>query len=291
MNNSYFRMQSFTIRQIAYVALCVLIIPPCIVFKTWTGLKMSLIPSRFLGVLAPSNTSNFTIGSPEQVSEFWNVVKIALFWIIINAFANSFFNFSKKNLYLCLRKNVTRKIMKYYMRGNNFYHASFKLDNPDQRLDMDLDRLVRDSSDMVIKLCENIYGVVFYTFQVVGSVETKYILGAYALAAIGILLNSGLLPFQIKMSKRVEEAQGNYRYQQVRITKNSEVIALSQGSKLEGKIADTGTSIKIFIFKIFMFSRNTLFIVFSTYHVSNVTSKTLFSSMLSTSFIAFWVTI
>ena len=125
------------------------------------------------------------------------------------------------------------------MRGNNFYHIPFKLDNPDQRLDQDLDRLVKDSSEMGIKLCENVYNVVFYTLQVASSVDYQYILSAYALAGVGILLNFVILPFQIKQSKKVEQAQGDYRYQQVRITKNAEAIALSQGAGIEGIIADT----------------------------------------------------
>jgi hypothetical protein len=83
-------------RQLAYILASLCIIPVSIVFKTWAGLKMLLLPSQFMGVLVPSNTSDFQIQTPEQKTAFWDLIARSLILIIMNSVAISLFSLSKK---------------------------------------------------------------------------------------------------------------------------------------------------------------------------------------------------
>lgn len=170
-------------------------------------------------------------------------------------------NYLKNELYVDWRSWLTKKLIDQYLNNKTNYLEISRIyddiDNPEQRIQEDIDQVVESFLDLCLGFIENFSNLVIYTvllslaggtlsFMLFGA--TIVIPGFLVFVALGVGIATSLIGYFINRSLREstnEEiiAQSNLRSDLQQLSTFSEEIAIEQGQKyfqvrLEGKVDD-----------------------------------------------------
>ncbi|CEF69879.1 ATP-binding cassette sub-family D member 4 [Strongyloides ratti] len=188
---------------------------------------IGMLPGQFFYVLLK-----------KQTDQFWEIICIASLIYLGKSIILALTSLSINLLYLTFRKNITNAIHKRYFKGITAYkliNNSFeKIDNPDQRITQDVERMCKNLSEKILPpaiICPFIIG--YYSYQTYKTVSIYGLLVIYIYFIVGTIVNKILINPLAKYTARVEKAEGNYRYKHVSIRDNSEQIALYRCQEFE----------------------------------------------------------
>ncbi|KAJ2077526.1 hypothetical protein H4R24_005081 [Coemansia sp. RSA 988] len=141
---------------------------------------------------------------------------------------------------VAMRQELTRYTHSRYLRAPNFYSAatSGTIDNPDQRITQDIERLARNGADVLAELLIAPFLIAYYT------VQCWSMAGIYGPLAIYIYFGIGAAVTRLAMSPIIrqvyiqEQAEGDFRFHHVRTGECAESIAFIGGEDRERSAAD-----------------------------------------------------
>jgi len=211
--------------------------------STYSGYLTLLIPSKFYSALDQGNNKNIT--KEDLQNNVKNLLLYEVSWIIpFAAFVECLIYLIKSLIHLLLRDYLTRKLVKKYMRGINFYKISesetnnkTKCDNPDQRITEDLNDFSRNCSEHFNLISKTSMGVIWYSYKTYQASGIVACLLIYAFAIFGVIINAVILPKQSEQTQKLAQCNGTYRSQMLRIKNYKETIAIANSNKLEESIA------------------------------------------------------
>ncbi|XP_013010778.1 lysosomal cobalamin transporter ABCD4 isoform X3 [Cavia porcellus] len=131
--------------------LCVALLGQLVIYQ------VGLIPSQYYGVLGNKDLDGFKA-----------LTLLAVVLIVVNSILKSFDQFISSLLYVSWRKELTEHLHRLYFRARVYYTLNVlrdDIDNPDQRISQDVERLCRQLSSMASKLIISPFTLVYYTFQ------------------------------------------------------------------------------------------------------------------------------
>ena len=148
------------------------------------------------------------------------------------------------------RRFMTERYLGDYLRDNIFSQlelGDYDLDNPDQRIAMDLFNLAKDSLGLFLGILNSVGGVVVYgviLWRVSGALEFQVagydvVIPGYMFwvaviyVGFGTWLTHRLAAPMTRLNFERQAAEADFRYQLVRLRENAEPIALLKGEKRE----------------------------------------------------------
>lgn len=129
-----------------------------------------------------------------------------------------------------MREVLTWNLTEQYFCGAAYYQLSRLIDNPDQRITLDVQELSSLMVSTLDKYALNPALLLYYSWQVVQKVGWKAMLSLYAFFAAGILVQRLLMPLLVRQAKRIDRLEGDYRYAHATLRNDAEPIALHQAS-------------------------------------------------------------
>ncbi|XP_004837262.1 ATP-binding cassette sub-family D member 4 isoform X2 [Heterocephalus glaber] len=131
--------------------LCVALLEQLVIYQ------VGLVPSQYYGVLGNKDLDGFKA-----------LTFLAVVLIVLNSTLKSFDQFISSLLYVSWRKDLTEHLHRLYFRARVYYTLNVlrdDIDNPDQRISQDVERLCRQLSSMASKLIISPFTLIYYTFQ------------------------------------------------------------------------------------------------------------------------------
>ncbi|KAF9908471.1 ATP-binding cassette sub- D member 4, partial [Lobosporangium transversale] len=187
------------------------------------------IPSRYYKVLGDKDPS-----------AFWWLLVTSTLAVFLAAFGKSVIFLLGSLLSLESRRTLTLYFHKIYIRPKLFYRILYmheeEVDNPDQRITQDIDKMSESMRKMVEDLIIIPLLIVFYTYQcwmMTGWIGPVCIYGFFLLSTIisRLLINPIVDAVFYK-----ESAEGYFRYLHMRFRQYAESITFSRG---EGEAKDS----------------------------------------------------
>ncbi|KJH40181.1 ABC transporter, ATP-binding protein, partial [Dictyocaulus viviparus] len=169
---------------------------------------------------------------------FWNLFWKATLIYLGQCLLLATMTFFSWILNVVFRKNLVTALHNLYFRNNTYYRLNsiddIGIDNPDQRITQDADR-------MCTILSKNIYpyllispGVIaFYTWktwETAGPFGTGII---YVYFIFGVIANRLILSPLTKWTARAEKSEGDFRYKHVSVRNNAEESAFYHAAEFE----------------------------------------------------------
>lgn len=127
-----------------------------------------------------------------------------------------------------LRESLTDALHQHYFGRDSYYRLCKLLDNPDQRVTLD----VQEFSTLAVKTLDKFLLspalISYFSYQVYSATGLRSLLGLYAFFVIGLVLQRLLVPLLIRQTKRMDEREGDYRFAQATLRNVSEAVYLSK---------------------------------------------------------------
>ncbi|XP_064882240.1 ATP-binding cassette sub-family D member 4 isoform X3 [Oncorhynchus nerka] len=119
--------------------------------------QVGVIPSQFYEAL-----------SDKDYGVFKNLAGLAFLLILLNSTLKSVDQYICSLMSVSWRKSLTESLHRAYFQGNVYYTLNVlreDIDNPDQRISQDTERLCKQMSTMVSRLIISPFTLVYYTYQ------------------------------------------------------------------------------------------------------------------------------
>uniref|UniRef100_A0A8C1AHV9 ATP-binding cassette, sub-family D (ALD), member 4 n=1 Tax=Cyprinus carpio carpio TaxID=630221 RepID=A0A8C1AHV9_CYPCA len=191
--------------------------------------QVGLIPSQFYEVLSEKNYGKFK-----------NLVLFAVMLILINSTLKSLDQYISSLLYVSWRKSLTEELHSTYFKGRVYYTLNVlckDIDNPDQRISQDVERLCKQISTMASRLLISPFTVTYYTYQCFNRSERccvfvlLFCIFGYFVA--GTIINKILIGPIVSMLVEQEKLEGDFRFKHMQIRVNAESAAFYRAGKVE----------------------------------------------------------
>ncbi|KAJ2023629.1 hypothetical protein H4S03_009282, partial [Coemansia sp. S3946] len=139
-----------------------------------------------------------------------------------------------------MRSALTTYTHRRYIRARAFYETVSRgtVDNPDQRITQDVERLASSIATILAELLIAPFLIVYYTVRCWSMAGPLGPLAIYAYFVAGVLSTRAVMPPIIRSVYHQEREEGNLRFQEVRITEFAESIAFFAGEDRERAAAD-----------------------------------------------------
>ncbi|KAK3551465.1 hypothetical protein QTP70_017411 [Hemibagrus guttatus] len=179
--------------------------------------QVGLIPSQFYGVLSEKNYGKFK-----------ELVAFSILLIILNSALKSLEQYISNLLYIGWRRCLTQKLHGDYFSGRVYYTLNVlqkNIDNPDQRMTQDAERLCKQLSSMASRLVISPFTISYYSYQcfkITGWIGFVSILGFFL---VGTLANKLLIGPIVSTLVEQEKLEGNFRFKHMQIRVNAESAA------------------------------------------------------------------
>ncbi|XP_070578295.1 lysosomal cobalamin transporter ABCD4-like [Ptychodera flava] len=188
----------------------------------WVG----LIPSQYYAVLGEKDHEGFKILVPRS-----------LFLIVAVATAKSANQYLCDVLYIFWRHYLTRLLHKKYFQKFIYYQLNVvlqeKVDNVDQRITQDVDRLCRQVSQCVAIFIISPFTIAYYTWKCYESTGWYGPVFIYSYFVLGTILNKFVMSPVVNYTFKQEKNEGMFRFKHMQIRVNSEAIAFYRAEALE----------------------------------------------------------
>ncbi|XP_052273117.1 lysosomal cobalamin transporter ABCD4-like isoform X2 [Dreissena polymorpha] len=169
-------------------------------------------------------------------SAFWRLTGIAVSLIVSEAFIKSTTLYISTYLYLQWRDNITRHLHQKYFKEVLYYAINVvdkSVDNPDQRITQDVDKLCSTLSQIMAPLIISPFTIAYYIYK---SHQSSGYLGPVSVLVffiIGTVFNKLLMSPVVRLVFLREKMEGNFRYKHMQIRSNSESAAFYRSGKIE----------------------------------------------------------
>ncbi|XP_023421881.2 lysosomal cobalamin transporter ABCD4 isoform X2 [Cavia porcellus] len=187
--------------------------------------QVGLIPSQYYGVLGNKDLDGFKA-----------LTLLAVVLIVVNSILKSFDQFISSLLYVSWRKELTEHLHRLYFRARVYYTLNVlrdDIDNPDQRISQDVERLCRQLSSMASKLIISPFTLVYYTFQCFQSTGWLGPVSIFGYFILGTVVNKTLMgPIVAKLVQQ-EKLEGDFRFKHMQLRVNAEPAAFYRAGSVE----------------------------------------------------------
>ncbi|ORX62786.1 ATP-binding cassette sub-family D member 4-like protein [Hesseltinella vesiculosa] len=193
---------------------------------------VGLIPSHF-----------YTILTAKDIGAFRAYMIPCLLIVLGVAGGKALVNFTGSLLSLKIRRLLTHHLHQRYIQSKTMYSLLLEheqVDNPDQRITQDIDKLTETLFMIMEKLVMAPVLVVIYTWQcwsVAGFLGPFLI---YTYFILGSIISRRLIQPIVRSVFYKELEEGNFRFLHVRLRQFAESIAFSQGETEEKERANSG---------------------------------------------------
>ncbi|XP_051969752.1 lysosomal cobalamin transporter ABCD4-like isoform X2 [Xyrauchen texanus] len=187
--------------------------------------QVGLIPSQFYEVL-----------SEENYGKFKHLVAYAVLLILINSTLKSLDQYICSLLYVGWRKSLTKELHNTYFQGRVYYTINVlrkDIDNPDQRISQDVERLCKQMSTMVSRLLISPFTVSYYTYQCFNSAGWIGVVSIFGYFVVGTFINKILIGPIVSLLVEQEKLEGDFRFKHMQIRVYAESAAFYRAGKVE----------------------------------------------------------
>ncbi|KAG1944414.1 lysosomal cobalamin transporter ABCD4-like isoform X1 [Pimephales promelas] len=187
--------------------------------------QVGLIPSQFYEVL-----------SEKSYGKFKDLVVFAVLLILVNSTLKSLDQYISSLLYVSWRKSLTEEIHNTYFKGRVYYTLNIlckDIDNPDQRISQDVERLCKQMSTMASRLLISPFTVTYYSYQCFNSAGWIGFASIFGYFAAGTIVNKILIGPIVSMLVEQEKLEGDFRFKHMQIRVNAESAAFFRAGKVE----------------------------------------------------------
>ncbi|KAF4087493.1 hypothetical protein AMELA_G00071330 [Ameiurus melas] len=187
--------------------------------------QVGLIPSQFYDVL-----------SAKDYGRFKELVAFSVLLILLNSVLKSLEQYISNLLYISWRKCLTRSLHRDYFSGQVYYTLSVlqkDVDNPDQRMTQDAERLCNRLSSMASRLVISPFTIFYYSYQcfnMTGWIGFVSILGYFL---VGTIANKFLIGPVVSTLVEQEKLEGNFRFKHMQIRVHAESAAFYRAGDVE----------------------------------------------------------
>ncbi|XP_076826392.1 lysosomal cobalamin transporter ABCD4 isoform X2 [Brachyhypopomus gauderio] len=187
--------------------------------------QVGLIPSQFYGVLSEKNHSKFQ-----------ELVVFAVLLILLNSTLKSVEQYVCGLLYVSWRTSLTEDLHRDYFWGRVYYTLNVlrkDIDNPDQRISQDAERLCKQLSTMASRIVISPFTVSYYTYQCYSSTGWTGLLSIFGYFVLGTIVNKILMGPIVSALIEQEKLEGDFRFKHMQIRVNAESAAFYRAGKVE----------------------------------------------------------
>uniref|UniRef100_A0A6Q2YD97 ATP-binding cassette, sub-family D (ALD), member 4 n=1 Tax=Esox lucius TaxID=8010 RepID=A0A6Q2YD97_ESOLU len=187
--------------------------------------QVGVIPSQFYQVL-----------SDKDYSAFRNLAGLAFLLILLNSTLKSLDQYICSLMSVSWRKSLTECLHKDYFQGRVYYTLNVlqeDVDNPDQRISQDTERLCKQMSTMASRLIVSPFTLLYYTYQCFYSTGWIGPVSIFGYFVVGTITNKALMGPIVSTLFEQEKLEGDFRFKHMQIRSNAESAAFYRAGKVE----------------------------------------------------------
>uniref|UniRef100_A0A3P8PRX8 ABC transmembrane type-1 domain-containing protein n=1 Tax=Astatotilapia calliptera TaxID=8154 RepID=A0A3P8PRX8_ASTCA len=187
--------------------------------------QVGVLPSHFYNVLADKNYSGFR-----------SLVGTAMVLILFNSTLKSIDQYICNQMYVSWRKTLTESLHSAYFQGRVYYTLNVlreDIDNPDQRISQDAERLCKQMSSMASRLIISPFTLTYYTYHCFHSTGWIGPVSIFGYFVIGTIANKILMGPIVSTLFEQEKLEGDFRFKHMQIRVNAESAAFYRAGKVE----------------------------------------------------------
>ncbi|XP_068610264.1 lysosomal cobalamin transporter ABCD4 [Brachionichthys hirsutus] len=187
--------------------------------------QVGVLPSHFYNVLADKDYSGFK-----------GLVGKAMVLILVNSTLKSFDQYICNRMYVSWRKTLTESLHTAYFQGRVYYTINVlreDIDNPDQRISQDAERLCKQMSTMASRLIVSPFTLTYYTYHCFYSTGWIGPVTVFGYFVVGTFANKVLMGPIVSTLFEQEKLEGDFRFKHMQIRVNAESAAFYRAGKVE----------------------------------------------------------
>ncbi|XP_076151398.1 lysosomal cobalamin transporter ABCD4 isoform X1 [Alosa pseudoharengus] len=187
--------------------------------------QVGVIPSQFYNVLSEKNFETFK-----------SLALFAILLILMNSSLKSLDQYICNRLYVNWRNSLTECLHKEYFHGRVYYTLNVlrkDVDNPDQRISQDAERLCKQMSTMASRVLISPFTLAYYTYQCYNSTGWIGLGSIFGYFVVGTIANKVLMGPIVSTLVEQEKLEGDFRFKHMQIRVNAESIAFYRAGKVE----------------------------------------------------------
>ncbi|XP_061167666.1 lysosomal cobalamin transporter ABCD4-like isoform X2 [Saccostrea echinata] len=160
---------------------------------------------------------------------------MAVILIIAEAFIKASTVYLASVLYIKWRGCINAKIHKLYFTDLVYYNVNVagKIDNPDQRITQDLDRMCDNFSQIFAPIIIAPFTIAYYLYKSVESTSYLGPVGVLSFFIVATVINKLLMSPVVQYVFRREKMEGNYRFKHMLLRANAESAAFYRSGEIE----------------------------------------------------------
>ncbi|KAG7265271.1 hypothetical protein CRUP_020517 [Coryphaenoides rupestris] len=187
--------------------------------------QVGVLPSQFYMVLAD-----------KDYAAFRSLVSLAMVLILLNSTMKSLDQYICNLMYVGWRRTLTESLHADYFRGRVYYTLNVlreDVDNPDQRISQDAERLCKQMSTMASRLIVSPFILAYYTYQCFHSTGWIGPVSIFGYFVVGTISNKILMGPIVHTLFEQEKLEGDFRFKHMQIRVNAESAAFYRAGKVE----------------------------------------------------------
>ncbi|KAJ8269905.1 hypothetical protein GJAV_G00108090 [Gymnothorax javanicus] len=187
--------------------------------------QVGVLPSKFYEVLAD-----------KDLSVFKSLVAVAVLLILLNSTLRSLDQYICSLMYVNWRCSLTESLHKAYFQSRVYYTLNVlreDIDNPDQRISQDTERLCKQLSTMASRLIVSPFTLAYYTYQCFYSTGWMGPVSIFGYFVLGTIANKSLMGPIVSTLFLQEKLEGDFRFKHMQIRVNAESAAFYRAGKVE----------------------------------------------------------
>lgn len=184
----------------------------------------------------------------KNVAKFYTQLAITFGLILFMAIIKSAKRYVCSVLYIEWREWLSELLIKGYFENRNYYHLNVgggslvggrrvKLDNIDQRLSQDIDKLCSEFSTIIAQLVVSPLTLLYYAYQVNSTIGLFGVIACVAFFLTSTLINRFLVQKIVKWTYLKGKHEGDYRNEHTYVKSYNEKIAFANAEvKVKSKL-------------------------------------------------------
>ncbi|XP_052767295.1 lysosomal cobalamin transporter ABCD4-like [Mya arenaria] len=187
--------------------------------------NIGLVPSKYYKVLGEKDHAGF-----------WTQTATAVAFIVAQAFVKSTTKYVQSVLYIVWREKVTQNLHHTYYKEVLYYTVNMlnkTVDNPDQRITQDVDRLCDHASQIIVPLIISPFTIAYYIYEAQKSSGYIGPVSVIVFFLIATVINKVLMTPVVHYVFLRDKMEGNFRFKHMQIRSNSESAAFFRSGKIE----------------------------------------------------------
>ncbi|XP_054617254.1 ATP-binding cassette sub-family D member 4 isoform X1 [Dunckerocampus dactyliophorus] len=187
--------------------------------------QVGVLPSRFYNVLADEDSKGFK-----------SLLLTAMVVIVLNSSLKSLDQYISNQMYISWRKTLTESLHTAYFQGRVYYTLNVlreDIDNPDQRISQDAERLCKQMSTMASRLLVSPFTLAYYTYHCFYSTGWMGPVMIFGYFVLGTVANKILMGPIVSTLFEQEKLEGDFRFKHMQIRVNAESAAFYRAGKVE----------------------------------------------------------